>query len=113
MSGNLLQILKLLVNLKSAILKCNAVIPKGVIGELSVVFNLVVVGCIGVLKLPLKFLYVEYLRSEIAVPESIRALYHLPAWTIIVGQSVIYATVIVSSVLGPSFMGCTTERGLH
>ena len=49
-SCNLLQITKLWVNLKSAILKCSAIIPKAVIGELSMVFNLAVVGCIGVLK---------------------------------------------------------------
>ena len=49
-SSNLLQIMKVWVNLKSAILKCSAVIPKGVIGKLSTVFNLAVVGCIGVLK---------------------------------------------------------------
>ena len=43
-SGNLSQITKLCVNLKSAILKCNAVIPKVVIGEPSAVFNFAVVG---------------------------------------------------------------------
>ena len=43
-SGNLLQMTKLWVNLKSAILKCNAVIPKAVIGEPSAVFNFAVVG---------------------------------------------------------------------
>ena len=43
-SGNLLQMTKLWVNLKSAILKCNAGIPKAVISELLAVFNLVVVG---------------------------------------------------------------------
>ena len=51
MSGNLLQITKLCVNLKSAILKSNAVIPKAVIHEPLPVFNLAVVGWIGVLKL--------------------------------------------------------------
>ena len=50
-SGSLSQITKLWVNLKSAILKCKAVILKAVIGELLVVFNFAVVGCIGVLKL--------------------------------------------------------------
>ena len=50
-SGSLLQIMKLWVNLKSALLKCNAVIPSAVIGELLAVFNFVVVVCIGVLKL--------------------------------------------------------------
>ena len=66
--------MKLWVNLKSAILRCSAVIPKAVIGEPSAVFNLAVVGCIGVLKLSSMCWYVEYLRSEIAAPESIRAL---------------------------------------
>ena len=51
MSGNLSQMMKLWVNTKSAILKCSAVIPNTVIGELSAVFNLALVGSIGVLKL--------------------------------------------------------------
>ena len=42
---------KLLVNLKSAILKVNAVILKAVIGKLLAVFNFAGIGCIGVLKL--------------------------------------------------------------
>ena len=48
-SGNWLQIIKLCMNLKSAIHRCNAVDPKVVMGELSAVFNLVVIGCMGVL----------------------------------------------------------------
>ena len=36
-----------------------------------------------------------------AAPESINALYHFPAWTVIVGQSIIHATVMVSSTGGP------------
>ena len=48
-SGNWSQIIKLCVNLNSAILKCNAVAPTADIGELSAVFNLAVVDCIGVL----------------------------------------------------------------
>ena len=44
MSGNLPQMMKLWVVLKSAILKCNAVIPKAVIDKPSAVFNFVVVG---------------------------------------------------------------------
>ena len=48
-SCNWLQIIKLCVNLKSAIQRCNAVDPKVVMGEPSVVFSLVAVGCIGVL----------------------------------------------------------------
>ena len=50
-SGNLLQTMKLWVNLKSAILRGSAVTPNAVIGEPSAMFNLVFVGCIGVLKL--------------------------------------------------------------
>ena len=41
--------MKLCVNLKSAILRCKAVIPIADIGEPSAVFNLAVVGCMGVL----------------------------------------------------------------
>ena len=47
MSGNWLQIIKLCVNLKSAIQRCNAVDPKVVMGEPSVVFSLPAMGCIG------------------------------------------------------------------
>ena len=43
-SNNLSQMTKLWVNLKCAILKCNAVIPGAVIIEPSAVFNLAVVG---------------------------------------------------------------------
>ena len=35
------------------------------------------------------------------VPESISVLWHLPAWTIMVGQSIMHATVIISAVGGP------------
>ena len=49
MSGNWSQIIKLCVNLKSAIHRCNAVDPKVVIGEPSAVLSLAAVGCIGVL----------------------------------------------------------------
>ena len=48
-SGNWLQIIKLCVNLNSAFLRCNAVDPIAGIGERLAVFNLAVVGCIGVL----------------------------------------------------------------
>ena len=48
-SGNWLQIIKLCMNLKSAIQRCNAVDHKVVMGEPSTVFNLAPVGCIGVL----------------------------------------------------------------
>ena len=43
--------MKVGVNLISAILRWSAIIPKAVIGDPSAVFNLVVVVCIGVLKL--------------------------------------------------------------
>ena len=49
MSGSQLQMMKLCVNLNSAILRCKAVIPNIDIGESSAVFNLGVVGCMGVL----------------------------------------------------------------
>ena len=49
MSGNWLQIIKLCMNLKSAIQRCNAVDPKVVMGEPSAVFSLAAMGCIGVL----------------------------------------------------------------
>ena len=45
-------------------------------------------------------------------PESIRALYCFPAWTVMVGQSIMHATVTVSSMSGPPFMGYITESGL-
>ena len=48
-SGNWLQIIKLCMNLKSTILRCNAVDPKVVMGEPSVVFSLAAMDCIGVL----------------------------------------------------------------
>ena len=47
--GNWLQIIKLCVNLKSAIHRYNAVDPKVVMGEPSAVFNLAAMGCMGVL----------------------------------------------------------------
>ena len=48
-SGNWSQVIKLRVNLNSAILRCQAVVPIADIGEPLAVFNLAVVGCIGVL----------------------------------------------------------------
>ena len=47
--GNWSQIIKLCMNLKSAIHRCNAADPKVVMGEPSAVFNLAAVGCMGVL----------------------------------------------------------------
>ena len=48
-SGSWSQIMKLWVNLKSAIHKCSAVDPKVVMGEPSAVLSLAAVGCMGVL----------------------------------------------------------------
>ena len=48
-SGNWSQIIKLCMNLKSAIHRYNAVDPKVVMGEPSAVFSLAAVGCMGVL----------------------------------------------------------------
>ena len=48
-SGSWSQIIKLCVNLNFAVLKCNAVAPSADIGEPFAVFNLAVVGCMGVL----------------------------------------------------------------
>ena len=48
-SGNWLQIIKLCMNLKSAMHRCSAVDPKVVMGEPSAVFSLAAIGCIGVL----------------------------------------------------------------
>ena len=45
-------------------------------------------------------------------PESINVLYHFPACTVIVGQSTMHVTVIVSFMGDPPFMGCTTKTGL-
>ena len=48
-SGSWVQIIKLCVNLNSVIHRCSAVDPSADIGEPSAVFNLAVVGCMGVL----------------------------------------------------------------
>ena len=48
-SGYWLQIMKLCLNLKSAMHRCNAVDPKVVIGEPFAVFSLAAMGCTGVL----------------------------------------------------------------
>ena len=48
-SGNWSQNIKLCMNLKSAIHRCNAVDPKVVMGEPSAVLSLAAMGCIGVL----------------------------------------------------------------
>ena len=48
-SGNWLQIIKLCMNLKSAMHRCSAVDHKVVMGEPSGVFSLAAVGCIGFL----------------------------------------------------------------
>ena len=95
-SGNLSQMMKLCVNLNSAILWWSAVI-----GNPSAVFNVVEVGSMGVLKLSSMSWYVVYILSDTASPESMRALYCFLAWTVIVGQSVMSATVIGSCVVSP------------
>ena len=48
-SGNLLQMMELCVNLNFAMCKCRAVVPIADIGDLLAVFSVAVVGCIGVL----------------------------------------------------------------
>ena len=81
MSGSLSHIMKLGVNLKSAILSGSTIIPNAVIDDPSAVFNFVMVACIGVLKLLPIVWYVEYLMRDMAAPESIRVLYiclHVP-----------------------------------
>ena len=47
--GNWSQMIKLCMNLKSAIHSCSAVDPKVVMGEPSVVLSLAAMGCMGVL----------------------------------------------------------------
>ena len=74
MSGGLSHIMKVCMNLKSAILRWSAGIPKAIIGGPCAIFNLVVVACIGVLRLLSIDWYVEYLMSDMAAPESMRAL---------------------------------------
>ena len=81
------------MNLKSAILQWSAVITKAIISDPAAIFYLDVDVCIGVLKLLSMVWYVEYLMSHMAAPESIRALWHFPTCTVIVGQSVMSATV--------------------
>ena len=60
--------------MKSAILNWSAVIPSAIIGDLSAVFNLVVVAHVGVLKLLSIVWYMEYLMRDMAAPESLKAL---------------------------------------
>ena len=43
--------------------------------------------CIALFKLLSTFWYIQYLTREMAAPESIRALYCFPVWTLMVGQS--------------------------
>ena len=64
--------IKLWANLKSAIQ--SAFIPNAVLGDLSAVFNFVMVACIWILKLLSIVWYVEYLMRDMAAPESIGAL---------------------------------------
>ena len=48
-SGSWSQIVKLCVNLKSAIHRCSAVDPNVIMGEPSAMLSLATVGCMGVL----------------------------------------------------------------
>ena len=48
-SGNWSQIIKLCMNLKSAMCRCSAADPKVVMGEPSAMLSLAAVDCIGVL----------------------------------------------------------------
>ena len=69
-SGSLLHIMKLWVNLKSVNLSWSVVIPNAIIGDPSAVFNLVMVASICVLKLLSIVWYVEYLVRDMATPKS-------------------------------------------
>ena len=66
--------MKLSVNLKSAILSWSNIIPNTVIGYPPAVFNFAMVSCTGILKLLSIVWYVEYLMRDMAAPESIRTL---------------------------------------
>ena len=55
--------------------------------------------------------YVEYLISEMAASELMKALKHLLAWTVIVGKSIIHATVTVSSASAPHSWGALLREG--
>ena len=48
-SGSWSQIMKLCVNLKSAICRCSAVDPKVIMADPSAVLSLAGVGCMGIL----------------------------------------------------------------
>ena len=63
--------------------------------------NLVVVGCIGAFKLLSINWYVEYLMRDMAAAESVSALQHFPACTVIVGQYMMSATITWSHVSSP------------
>ena len=79
MSGMSVTYDEVMANLKSAILSWSAIILKSVIGDPSAAFELVVVACIGVLKLLSIVWYVEYLIRDMAAPESMRAIFlHVP-----------------------------------
>ena len=90
-SGSLLHMMKLCENLKSAIGSWSVVILNAVIGDPFTVLRCINIDCIAVFKLLSMFWYVVYLTREVAPPESIRALYHFPTCTVIVGQSVMSA----------------------
>ena len=77
--------MKLWENLKSAILSWSVIIHSAVIGNPSSIFSCTNLVCIAVFKLLSVCWYVEYLTREMADPRSMRALYHFPACTVIVG----------------------------
>ena len=87
--GSLSLTTKICKNLKSAILSWSVVIPYAVICNPSAVFSCIDVVCIAVLKLLSLAWYVKYLTPS----ESMRALCCFPMCTVIVGQSVMSATV--------------------
>ena len=49
--------------------------------------------------------------SEITAHESIKALQHFPACTVMVGQSTMHTTVIASSVFAPNSWGGLLSEG--
>ena len=53
----------------------------------------------------------EYLNSEMAAPKFIKALWCLLVWTVTVGQSIIHATVTVSSASAPHSWGALLREG--
>ena len=54
----------------------------------------------------------EYLNNDIAAPESIRALQCFPAWTMMVGQSVM-RVIVTASLLGSPPHVCEGSSSLY